>query len=100
MLKGMRNLQLHWQILIALILALFAGLLAGEEGGIFGITFYSIFNFVGTLFLNALMILVVPLIVFSIIIGLVLVNSTTSAACIPPTRGAPLRAVVSSPWHH
>ena len=39
MLKGIGKLQLHWQILIALMLALFAGLLSGEEGALFGITF-------------------------------------------------------------
>ena len=76
MLRGIGRLQLHWQILIALILALFAGLLSGEEGALFGITFYSIYNFVGTLFLNALMMLVVPLIVSSIIVGIAGIGSS------------------------
>ena len=76
MLKGIGKLQLHWQILIALMLALFAGLLSGEEGALFGITFYSIYDFVGTLFLNALMMLVVPLIVSSIIVGIAGIGSS------------------------
>jgi len=63
------RLQLHWQIFIALALAVVAGLLAGEEGALFGVTFYDVFDFVGTLFLNALKMLVVPLIVASIITG-------------------------------
>jgi Na+/H+-dicarboxylate symporter len=63
------KLKLHWQILIALVLAVAAGLLTGTETGLFGITFYSIFDFVGKLFLNALKMLIVPLIVSSIIVG-------------------------------
>lgn len=62
--------KLHWQILIALVLAVGAGLLAGTQGELFGIRLYSIFDFVGTLFLNALKMLIVPLIVASIITGI------------------------------
>jgi Na+/H+-dicarboxylate symporter len=64
------KLKLHWQILIALVLAVVVGLLTGTEIGLFGITFYSIFDFVGKLFLNALKMLIVPLIVSSIIVGI------------------------------
>jgi len=64
------RLKLHWQILIALALAVVAGLLAGTEAGLFGVTFYSLFDFVGKLFLNALKMLIVPLIVSSIIVGI------------------------------
>jgi len=64
------RLKLHWQILIALALAVVAGLLTGTEGGLLGVTFYSMFDFVGTLFLNALKMLIVPLIVSSIIVGI------------------------------
>ncbi len=63
------KLKLHWQILIALVLAVLVGLAVGREGGVLGVTFYSIFEFVGKLFLNALKMLIVPLIVSSIIIG-------------------------------
>jgi len=62
--------KLHWQILIALALAVVAGLLTGTEAALFGVTFYSMFDFVGTLFLNALKMLIVPLIVSSIIVGI------------------------------
>ena len=65
----MPKLELHWQILIAILLAGLAGWLAGEDGAIFGITLVSIFDFVGTLFLNALKMLIVPLITSSIIVG-------------------------------
>jgi proton glutamate symport protein len=62
--------KLHWQILIALAAAVVVGSLTGAETGLFGITFYSIFDFVGKLFLNALKMLIVPLIVSSIIVGI------------------------------
>jgi Na+/H+-dicarboxylate symporter len=64
------RLKLHWQILIALALAVAVGLLTGTEAGLFGVTFYSIFDFVGKLFLNALKMLIVPLIMSSIIVGI------------------------------
>lgn len=67
--KGPR-LALHWQILIAIAVAVVAGLLAGEDAGIFGVTFYGVFDFVGTLFINALKMLIVPLIASSMIVGI------------------------------
>ncbi len=63
------RLQLHWQILIALLLAVAAGRLSGTEGALFGFTFYSVYVFVGALFLNALKMIIVPLIMASIITG-------------------------------
>lgn len=64
-----RKLQLHWQILIAIALAVAAGSWSGADTAIFGVSFYSVYEFIGTLFLNALKMLVVPLIVSSIIVG-------------------------------
>lgn len=75
MFKSFTALQLHWQILIALVLAIFAGLLSGKDAAILGITFYSVFDFFGTLFLNALKMLIVPLIVSSIIVGIMGIGS-------------------------
>lgn len=63
------KLKLHWQILIALALAILVGLAVGREAGLFGVSFYAVFDFVGKLFLNALKMLIVPLIVSSIIVG-------------------------------
>jgi Na+/H+-dicarboxylate symporter len=63
------RLKLHWQILIALALAVIAGLIVGKDGTLFGLGFYAAFDFVGQLFLNALKMLIVPLIVSSIIVG-------------------------------
>ncbi|HEY5260464.1 MAG TPA: dicarboxylate/amino acid:cation symporter [Rhabdochlamydiaceae bacterium] len=59
-----------WPVFIAIILAVFAGLAAGTDSGIFGITFYSIFNVIGVIFINALTLVVVPLVSSSIITGI------------------------------
>ncbi len=69
------KLQLHWQIFIALLLAVFAGLVTGQESTLLGIRFYELYDFFGTLFLNALKMLIVPLIVSSIIVGMMGIGS-------------------------
>jgi proton glutamate symport protein len=71
----MRKIQLHWQILIAIVVGIAAGWLSGEEGSILGVTLYSVYDFVGTLFINALRMLIVPLIVSSIIVGVAGIGS-------------------------
>jgi len=75
MFKAFTSLQLHWQILIALVLAVFAGLMSGVEAGILGVSFYDTYDFLGTLFLNALKMLIVPLIISSIIVGMMGISS-------------------------
>ncbi len=76
----MFGLKLHWQILIALFLAVIAGSLAGTQSGFFGITFYAVFNFIGTLFMNALKMIIVPLIMSSIIVGIASIGGTQGLA--------------------
>lgn len=66
----MRKLALHWQILLAIVLAVVAGLITGKDLSIFGISFYSMYQFAGTLFLNALKMIIVPLVLSSIITGI------------------------------
>ncbi|MBU0689527.1 MAG: dicarboxylate/amino acid:cation symporter [Gammaproteobacteria bacterium] len=66
----MTKLKLHWQILIALLLAAIAGSLTGTDATLFGVRYYAVFDFIGTLFLNALKMLIVPLVVSSIIVGI------------------------------
>lgn len=72
------KLKLHWQIIIALVLAVIVGSLTGKEAGLFGVSFYAIFQFVGKLFLNALKMLIVPLIVSSIIVGIAGIGSSSA----------------------
>lgn len=62
----MKKIALHWQILIALVISVPLGLFFGSEG-IFDLT--GVFNFAGSIFLNALKMIVVPLIVAAIITG-------------------------------
>jgi Na+/H+-dicarboxylate symporter len=69
------KLKLHWQILIAIALGGLAGWFSGEEGRLLGIHFLSVYDFVGTLFLNALKMLIVPLIASSIIVGVAGIGS-------------------------
>ena len=78
----MRKLALHWQILIAIILAFAAGLAifyyrenTGIEAGALGIDFVSMFDFIGKIFLNALKMIIVPLITSSIIVGVAGIGS-------------------------
>ena len=76
MLSRFLSLQLHWQILIALALAVVSGLITGTELGLFGVSFYQLYDFFGTLFLNALKMLIVPLVVSSIIVGMMGIGSS------------------------
>src|SRR5512134_891576 len=61
----MPKLAFHWQVGLALILAVAAGMFSGPQGAA-----VPVYDFIGTLFLNALKMLVVPLIVAAIINGL------------------------------
>ena len=70
------KIALHWQIIIALVLAVIAGSITGTEASLFGVTFYSIYVFGGTLFLNALKMIIVPLIMSSIIVGIAGIGSS------------------------
>ena len=65
----MLRLQLHWQILIALVLAVVAGHSSGVDGTLLGIKLYPVYEFIGALFMNALKMIIVPLIVSTIITG-------------------------------
>lgn len=67
---AVRKIALHWQILIALCLAVITGLVLDPAFSILGVPFLSILIFFGTLFLNALKMLIVPLIMASIITGM------------------------------
>lgn len=58
-----------------MILALIAGSLSGKQAGVLGVSFYSVYGFIGDLFLNALKMLIVPLIVSSLITGMTSIGS-------------------------
>ena len=62
-------MKIHWQILIAILAAIVIGWLSGPDGAIFGVKLVDIYTFIGTLFINALKMLIVPLIVSALIAG-------------------------------
>lgn len=63
------KMKLHWQILFAILLAVVIGKLTGTETAVAGVSFYAVYDFFGTLFINALKMIIVPLIVSSIVVG-------------------------------
>jgi len=63
--------KLHWQILAALILSGIFGVLWKKDTIILGIQVVAACEFIGTLFLNALKMIVVPLIVSTIVSGMI-----------------------------
>ena len=77
----MPKLALHWQILIAIVLAGVAGGLVNNYTtetfvpGLFDIPFVAVFDYIGALFLNALKMIIVPLILSSIIVGVANIGS-------------------------
>ncbi|CAN5530073.1 dicarboxylate/amino acid:cation symporter [soil metagenome] len=75
----MRRIALHWQILGALLLAVLAGYFLGPwRMGPVAAT--DVFDFVGTLFLNALKMIVVPLVVASIVTSVASLGTTEGFA--------------------
>lgn len=72
----MRKLALHWQIIIAIVLAGITGSIVkhysqdGESVAVLGLELNAVFEYVGQLFLNALKMIIVPLIASSIIVGM------------------------------
>lgn len=66
----LKKAKMLWQVIIAIVLAMIVGSLVGTQAQIFGYTYYTIFGFFGQLFLNALTLLVVPLVASAIIHGI------------------------------
>ena len=63
------GLPLHWQIVAALVLAALVAWPSSPETTIFGASLVGVLDFFGGLFINALKMVVVPLILSSIIVG-------------------------------
>jgi len=77
----MRKPALHWQILIAIVLAGIVGSIVKQytteavTPSLLGVSFVSVFEYVGAIFLNALKMIIVPLITSSIIVGVAGIGS-------------------------
>ena len=67
-----------WNVFIAIFLAFIVGNLTGTQAEIFGISYYSIFDLLGTIFIHALTMIVVPLVLSSIISGISRIGSDSS----------------------
>ena len=73
-------MKLHWQILIALALAVVVGSFTHSINQVSGFDLTSIYEFFGAMFLNALKMIIVPLIVSSIIVGIASIEQDGSFA--------------------
>jgi Na+/H+-dicarboxylate symporter len=73
-------MKLHWQILVALGLAIIAGSLTPPLLNATQLNLLPLFNFFGALFLNALKMIIVPLIISSIIVGIAGIGQTGAFA--------------------
>ena len=65
-----RKKKTPWKVLLAIVLGVIVGTMTGTTQGLWGYTFFDIFDLVGKLFVNALMLIVVPLVSSSIITGI------------------------------
>ena len=74
---SINKIALHWQILIALFFAVLTGLFLDQTFSVFGISLFAVLVFIGTLFLNALKMLIVPLVMASIITGMMSLGGDT-----------------------
>jgi Na+/H+-dicarboxylate symporter len=77
----MRKIALHWQILISIVLAIIVGFWINNTTtdtftpNIYGVDLVSIFAYIGKIFLNALKMIIVPLVTSSIIVGVAGIGS-------------------------
>jgi len=65
----MTKMPLYKQVVIALTLAVALGASTDQQSELFGVVIYDVLDFFGQLFLNALKMIVVPLVLSSIIVG-------------------------------
>ncbi len=59
-----------WFILVVIVLGMAAGSLSGTTRGLWGLSFYSVYEFIGQLFIQALMLVSIPLIISSVMTGI------------------------------
>jgi proton glutamate symport protein len=70
--------QSPWIVILAIVLGIAAGALTGTTGNVFGLTFFSIYDLIGKLFINALMLIVVPLVSASVITGIARIGNEST----------------------
>ncbi len=74
----MKKKKAPWKIFIAIALGIAAGMLTGKTQTLFGVTFFSLYDILGQLFINALMLIVVPLVSSSIITGIARIGNDSA----------------------
>jgi proton glutamate symport protein len=74
----LKKAKIPWKILLAIVLAIFFGAWAGQDKGLLGVTYFSLMDIFGTIFLNALTLIVVPLVSSSIISGVARIGNEKS----------------------
>lgn len=67
-----------WGVLIAIAFAALFGTWAGQDKGFFGISYYSLLDIGGSMFINALTLVVVPIVASSIITGVARIGNEKS----------------------
>ena len=70
------RLALHWQILIGLVLAVVMGLVVPADASLLGVRLTDVLDFVGTLFLRGLKMVIVPLVFASIVASVAALGGT------------------------
>lgn len=68
-------MKLHWQILISIGLAFITGLLLPKDSQLLGVQLYNLLGFFGSVFLQGLKMLVIPLVISSVICGVAGIGS-------------------------
>lgn len=73
-----RKKKSPWAVLIAIVAAFIIGNLTKTTGQMFGVTFFSMYDLIGKLFIQALTLVVVPLVGSSIITGMARIGGDAS----------------------
>ena len=73
-----RTKKSPWLVFTAIILAMIVGSVSQVETSFFGINLYSLYDLVGTLFINALTLVMVPLVASSIITGVARIGNDSA----------------------
>ena len=67
-----------WPVFIAIALAIVSGSILGKDATLFGVSIYNVLEVLGNVFLNALTLVVVPLVSSSIITGIARIGGDQS----------------------
>lgn len=73
-----RKKKSPWAVLIAIVLAFIIGNLTGTKASLFGVSYYSLYDLFGKLFIQALTLIVVPLVGSSIVTGMARIGGDAS----------------------